>query len=560
MERGSILGSKLRPHAVDLWPYGAFLVLVAAYNYFFLGDGFNGTDEGYLLSLGKRVAEGQRPYLDFYFLRTPLSIYIQAGLIRLFGDGYTILASRVFWVIEMSVLTIALSAIYRRFISRLELFLLLTTTYVILSLSVSFPWYSSDAMLFAGIAIVLHYKKRFLLAGLAIGLAFMTKQGYGLMAPLFVGIAGFINYRFPDLKLINWRIAIKLLSGAALPALIYITYMASNGGAGRFIRNVLLMPTESSGVGLAFAVFQNNHVALAYSAPLIVSVLIFFLIPRRRKIGLAIGSLSLAAALYIMMLGNLPFTYNLVMLNYTLGIVGLTIIARGRSSEVRDFSSDLTPPMIMALTAQYLSGFNYTGLAFAYVGAGTAIGFSYLLFSKTLPGRSRTAISIAAILILLGAATYQKHKAIYRDEKRENLTASFQTAKLRGIRSNERNVRQIDGIVKAAEEYTNKGDDIYIFPDFPVLYYLTDRNNPTPVDWPFFREINREIIIEALDSLKSRLPKVVFLQQYSESDYLRRGDKFEFYGYTEYRPFIQFFYSRYRLLKEIGDIFILTPI
>ena len=78
---GSDLPPENRSILAKSWPYAIFVILVVIYNYFFLGQGFNGTDEGYLLSLGQRIVDGDRPYLDFYFLRTPLSIYVQAGLI-----------------------------------------------------------------------------------------------------------------------------------------------------------------------------------------------------------------------------------------------------------------------------------------------------------------------------------------------------------------------------------------------------------------------------------------------------------------------------------------------
>ncbi|UCD64257.1 MAG: hypothetical protein JSW34_02130, partial [Candidatus Zixiibacteriota bacterium] len=96
-----------------IWPYAAFVLLVAVYSALTLGHGFNATDEGYLLSLGQRVVDGQRPYTDFYFFRTPMSVYIQAVRIEIFGDSYTILMSRILWTFQMCIVAILISIVYR---------------------------------------------------------------------------------------------------------------------------------------------------------------------------------------------------------------------------------------------------------------------------------------------------------------------------------------------------------------------------------------------------------------------------------------------------------------
>lgn len=543
-----------------LWPYLLFIILVAIYNYLFLGQGFNGTDEGYLLSLGQRVVNGDRPYIDFYFLRTPLSIYIQAGLIKIFGDNYTILASRIYWAVEIGFLALLLSMIYRRFVTALELFLLLLTTYIILGLLLSFPWYNTDAAFFAGLAVVLLYKKLAFPAGLAIGLAFMTKQGYGLMLPLFLVISGIIHWKYRELELLEWRKIIFLCIGAAAPVMIYLIYLLINGGIDLFIKNILLFPPESSRVGMGFTLFQNNLDAFLYSIPIIISMTIVFFAPLQRRIWIILAAGCFIAAVVMMLRQDQYYIFNLVMLNYSVAI--LTFIKAVREKEGEDWGwfGALLPAWLLAVVGQYISGYNYAGLASAYVGAGILICFTYAALRSANPGGYGKTISIILLIILLATGAYHKHEAVYRDEKRSLLTSSFFTPKLRGIKSTERNVNQIEGMIFAINQFTNKGDYIFVFPDFPALYYLADRNSPTRVEWPIFRELNDEMIIDVLDSLNSKMPKMVLLQTYPEADFRRAGSKFGFYGFAEYRPFVEFFKSKYKLLKEEGDVYILIPI
>jgi len=45
-------------------------------------------DEGYHLMAAKYINAGRKPYLDFYYPQTPLYAYLNAGWMRLFGDGW----------------------------------------------------------------------------------------------------------------------------------------------------------------------------------------------------------------------------------------------------------------------------------------------------------------------------------------------------------------------------------------------------------------------------------------------------------------------------------------
>ncbi len=122
-----------------VWPYAVFLLLVALYSLLTLAHGFNATDEGYLLSAGARVAEGEAPYADFYFFRTPLSVYIQAAFISIFGDSYTVLVSRWVWTLQMCLVVVLISLLYRCFVRPWELLLLLVTTFTVSTLLLIFP-------------------------------------------------------------------------------------------------------------------------------------------------------------------------------------------------------------------------------------------------------------------------------------------------------------------------------------------------------------------------------------------------------------------------------------
>jgi hypothetical protein len=106
----------------------ALFVLGLAYRATFLSQGFNGTDEGWLQTLGQRVANGQIPYRDFYFVLPPVSVYREAVLIKLFGDAYGILASRWVFAVEATLASVVAFIILRRFVGDHLAFLTFRTT------------------------------------------------------------------------------------------------------------------------------------------------------------------------------------------------------------------------------------------------------------------------------------------------------------------------------------------------------------------------------------------------------------------------------------------------
>src|SRR3974390_1839180 len=82
----------------SLWVFlfvGALLLLLHG-NRFVLTN-----DEGILLGPAQRMAEGARPYVDFFGYMSPGSYWIQASLFKLFG--VTLWAARVPVILDLSL-------------------------------------------------------------------------------------------------------------------------------------------------------------------------------------------------------------------------------------------------------------------------------------------------------------------------------------------------------------------------------------------------------------------------------------------------------------------------
>ena len=251
------------------------------------------------------------------------------------------------------------------------------------------------------------------------------------------------------------------------------------------------------------------------------------------------------------------FVYSIVVLSYLAVVLA---VARARRPEVDiTLLASLSIVVTAGLAVQYLAGFNYAGLVLASVGSGLGLFTGFLLlreYAASTEGR-RLLVYLFAGLMVVGL--YQKYAYVYRDAPRRELTVAFRTPKLRGITSTERNVRQIDALVNAVGQYTGPGEDIFVFPDFPVLYFLTDRQNPTPIAWYIQLEYGGPMTTRALEALKSRLPKVIFVQDVFELDYSRQGAMIDYEMIPRYRPFIEFVSSAYDMDHRVGDLYVFLP-
>jgi len=542
-----------------LWPYAAFLLIVLVYSLLFLADGYNGTDEGYLQSLAQRILDGQRPYVDFYYLRPPLSIYIQAGLLKLFGDSYTILVGRWFWTLQMVVLCLMLSVVYRRTATNVETFLLLCTTWVVSSLLIQFPWYSYDAAFFAVAAVAAIHKRWYVAAGLAMFLAAMSKQNYLLLFPGFILVAWVVQWRNKEAERVKARQMIGLVLGFVVPMVAYLWHLSSYNAVGVFLRDMFILPGAISETSTTFTLVQNNPEAFLKALPSVVTAACLLLLARRNKVCYAFAFVASATAVAVSFISYHWFVYQLIFFNYVLLLVPLIWILIVKKGQDRPLLNCLWPVIVLSLIVQYASGFNYAGVVFGYMGVapGLCVGWLLLRRAGSPAGRRAAALLIPAVILAVGL--FHKVDFMAGDDKRWRLDAEFTAPKLAGIRSTKRNVDQIEGLLDVIDHRTQPGDYIVVFPDFPGLYYLSRRRDPMKVGWFTLREFNLRMIRESVARCDSLRPKLVFLQTYGELDWRRVSRPLPYGSINRWRPFIDWLFTHYKKLDMVGDIAIFVP-
>ncbi len=545
--------------AARYWPYAVFLAIVGVYSWFTLPDGFNATDEGYLLALGQRVVDGEVPYRDFYFLRTPLSVYIQAALIGLLGESYTVLASRIYWLVQMTLATVFLSFIYRRFVSTGELVALLLSTFAISTLLLPFPWYNYDAVFFAIVTALCIHNRKFLPAGIAAFLAAMCKQNYLALLPGYLILAGIVQWRVRSVTLVSRKDLIRMATGFLAPAVLYAGYLGIQGLLGAFYNNVFAWPPKASQTEIGFVLFQDHPEALVRALPMIAVVTIWFYLNRLPLIWKIIGRFAAAGTAFWILYSHHNFVYATVYFGITVAVLVAIHSVRGRTGLKNGVLQALLPMLIFGLILQYLAGFNYTGVILAYAGTGLLFAVGWVLLRRTSTIAHRKWLALELLVLVLVVGWFHRYTYVYRDADRSDLKSEFRTEKLAGIESSRRNTWQIDQIVSITRELTEPGDPIFVFPDFPVFYYLTDRVNPTPIAWYIQLEYGGPMTERALESLRKQGPKLIFVQTFFEIDYVREGAVIDYMSIPRYAPIFDFITRYYEKDREIGDIALYLP-
>lgn len=484
-------------------PYLVFICYVLIINKLTLHLGFAAhLDEGYLYTLGQRVLDGQAPYIDFYFLRTPLSIYFHAFGIWLFGQHYSILVARILLVIQMSTLVLLLSTIYRQYVNILELTFLLCFSYTITTLLLPFPWYSYDGLFFAGIAIFFLYHRKYFMSGVMICLAGFAKQNYFLLLPGLIGIFFITGKIFKNSFSLKKHECKRIIFGFLSSLLLIILYFLITGNFLQFIDQVFFLPKTMSNIDTSFIIWQDNPKALLQALPYILITVLIYYYKHSRAIFLITIMLLLLLTFKTLYSSNLFYIYSLLFINYT----GFILLLINRKKETVHTIYPLLPFYCLFCFLQYLSGFNYGGLYFAYMGAGLALPFIFISLKNN---QKNYMVTILFLISLFLVGIQQKKNFHYHDADTASLTEQFNIPLLDGIKSTPKQTSIISRLYSIIINETSPDDYVFFYSDYPALYYLTGRKNPTKIDWYYKREVNQRLLREAVTLLNNNPPELI---------------------------------------------------
>lgn len=485
----------------------------------FLLNGWNAyqpRDDGFILAYSWRLAQGEVPYRDFLYVRTPLTPYLHYFLLLL-PEGWQIQTGRLTYYAELA-LSGALPAMW----AALRLGVRATPRSLGLA-AIGFlfavhnfapmPWPTVDGVLFASAGATaflfsLDGRQRSALilragASVLVALAVLSKQTFAPIAVLLVA--------FAVIEAIRVRRVDRLIASALPGAAVGLAVLGLIGAAGalpQFLQQIgepaaLRAEVEGGWTGDPLVVGVLPYLSALSPVALVPIGLAFALAwwrdarGRRASLLRKAGSAGLFAAFAALAVEAQWDTWRAGIHLFWLlvgAFAGLALRASDRTDRltVAGFFSMLAIGWCASLSFAYQTPL--LGLA----GAGVLLERA---FPRTPWPAERLAVAIAVVFVAVGIGRLQLDRPY-------ELPRAAQTADLGEIYprfgrlyTNEVNYARFRELRElSARHATSRGEPFVVIPDFPLVYYLAGVRNPISVDWVQPQEYlgNEERVLEEL--------------------------------------------------------------
>jgi hypothetical protein len=487
--------------------------------------GFHPTDDGFIFAYSYRVLNGEVPYRDFVFERTPLTVYAHAAWLLL-PDGWQIQAGRLAFYFEMaaSALVMTLWAVSRGLRPNVSTIAIVGGGLLIaLHNFPPMPWPTVDGVFLAavGSAAFLAWRDGRALRWLALSvtaltLAVFAKQSFAPLLVLVVLYAIVAGARAGDRR----RIAVALVPPALLVSAV-VAYLIATGALDDFLFQIA-QPTQMRPTAtnpwtgdLVVVGLRPYLVALApaFALPLVAIALTYFQRDRAPFAALS-GIIPLGLLLVAAVLSPVDTYQSGFVIFYgfaMLAIADAVRVARGGASVV-----PLVAYPVVLLAAWC------TSLSFAYQSPILACGMIGPILALALPARPMRlarALAGATLAFVVTVSLLLNLELPYRDSPRAELTADLYEIfpRLGHLYTNTENVERHRELRDATTRFAlERGRDFVVLTSFPLAHFLTRTHNPVSVDWLEPQEYfgNEERLQQELDAAR---PVLIVQRQFGSA-------------------------------------------
>jgi hypothetical protein len=543
--------------------WAAWLLVFAAFGL----QGFNLREDGYLLTLGGRMARGEVPYRDFSYIRPPLPIAIQAALLETV-PGYGVAASRWYFAGQVGVILTVVYALLSRLVASRWNRAALAFLASVVAFTGGFPampWHTIDGIFFAALAtwaLVAAAERRSLglvfVAGLLAGAAVLSKQGFLVVAA--AGLVLCLNGHGRRIGRRAWAAALAYAAGGGFIGGAALLCLAEYGALRASAEAILFSPRELTRDDLHRSIFDlvvGAHLPSVRGAAfgLLLVALVTLRMPGLARICLgAAGLLWVCGAFWLAR--TIPETYRTLLvepIHTSTWLGGLGLLAWQTAGRFR-LAPSVTWGLGLGLATLYAAGWSYEAIRSAVLAL--ALPLPLVLMGLATAGAGGEVergprFAVGCLLVYAGVLSLALHIAVpYLDGPRGDLTVPFATDRLSGIRSSPRRARGVDGVVALVRRETVAQDYVLTFMDFPSFYFLTDRRNATRVDWFLSQELTIVERDRALADLRARPPRLVILAAF---------DPLNMVANARLRPILGYILAHYEKAEAIGEFLVFRP-
>jgi hypothetical protein len=503
-----------------------YLVLALAFFLLMRDHAFHPTDDGFVLAYSWRIANGEVPYRDFLYERTPLTPYLHLAWVAL-PDGWAIPAGRLAFYLEMAGAAAfpTIWAVGRGLRATIPALAIAGATFLLsLHNFPPMPWPTIDGIFFAsaGAAAFLAWHDgrslRWLAAAMALlGLSTLAKQSYApvlLVAGLYALVVA-IRRRDP-----------RILLAAAVPplllAVVFAAALVATGSLTAFAQQISaptqMRPSEDnpwSGDLVAIGI-DPYIVELTPGLGVFLAILAYVFIVRDRSVRVARYALPLALALLLVGALALPTNVNGAGIAVFLGVAMLAIADALRSARGAKPAVPLLAYVLVLGTAWC------AGLSFAYQTPLLAIGAVGPLIALAVvrqPSRFEDVLAVVTFAAVAVVLVFINVELPYRDAPRADETADLGEIypRLGHLYTNPINAARHRELRDFTQRYAlDPGREFVVLTAFPLTHFLTDTRSPLSLDW-----LEPQEYLGNDDRLRSELvasrPVVILQRQIGES-------------------------------------------
>ena len=519
----------------------ALLAGAAAWFLLLCNRGINVMDEGVTLLHAFQTARGLVIYRDYLFPITPLSLFIQAGLIKLFG--LHLIIGRVYVALEGIILVAAALSIGRR---RLEypFSLIPAGLWVFYTVALgNFPHYNLDAAFFFALCLFaldrwLDRPRTGLLVGAALCAAACILCKQSLAPAALAAVAGAVALAGGGRAAMARRLLLALAVMAASAAPLFV-YLAANhalgetwadfSGLGQMKRVQLLVLLPRATVLLAGVV--GGVWAVTFAA--------------RRRPALwpyAAWALPLAAGA-IIWFGPALFAGPLVIAGAATAM--LLLVQPAAPADSRPWLL-LRGGWLLFFIFTAISGLDLGHMLIASVGAAFPAGLlAQRAFQRGRAVRLAAAFGLAAALATGAWLDLAVPHLSLSQPPRWLATQPIRLPGMELMRTSPEQASELEATVSYIRNHTSRDERIFVYPWDLILYPLADRLPATYHSSFYYEMIDQRALRRVFDDLERVRPRYVVVRM--------QGDRiFRVAFDSEAVPLEQYLVQRYRVVARFG--------
>ncbi|MGH8529171.1 MAG: hypothetical protein ACRETN_04910 [Nevskiales bacterium] len=473
--------------------------------------GYSFSDVGFLSGLAWRVFNGEVPYLDFDYVRPPLTPVLQGLVMQLSGAQHYILVGHFQYYLQMLLLSYWTVAIFARYLpvtqqlGRREILLLALVGFAWNANDFPpMPWHTVDGVFWGVLGIYLIAHRQWpLLGGLALSLAAVAKQSY---------------YPLPVLGLVvamasGGKAGVKCLLGVLLGAAAWTVWLVAEDAWLPFLQSTT---SAASGMDvlLSLQTYLTPKTLIACAAALVLAwALRRWLLPEASVASL-LAALTVSG-LVLLSFHELAIAGRKIWGGYTntlyvaCGLTWLLVTARALANGTQ--AGALLREQLPALALFGLGVLSSLSWGYRTAAMMTAPALLYLLWQASrIPAVARLPREPMLLGVLAVSLGYFLLANNYPYLSRPRKELSFDLGELAPRLAHTKADRRVYDKLADFTRLTRKYPSFVVVPEFPGAYFVAETMNPTPVDWVFNGEMTTGL--ENFYQLVSATDSVFFLE------------------------------------------------